>query len=386
MQKASFKNLGSLPEYDRPFVTGSYFGFIPMPTPKILDKDIEAVISCGEHPHYDAVERAAFIRTYIEQNFAELPHPLALIYRKGARKFKTSRTLAPGGYTLHYIGAPSAVAEAALIRTTISILNEEGHKSLKLELNSIGDKESFAAHEKELNNYIKKFGGHLRDDLKQILKQNVFNLFTHEDESLRELKQSAPQSISHLSAAARAHFKEVLEFVEGLGIEFGLSPNLLGEREHSSHTVFNIKHSEGEETLALGYRYSRLSKKLGLKKEIPMASCTIFIGDKNENKKIYKDLPKPKFYLIQLGQEAKIRTLGILEFLRQEKIRVHHFLGKDKLSQQLGSAEELGVPYLIIIGHKEALDGTATVRNMETRAQETIPMEALPGYLKNIKL
>ena len=162
----------------------------------------------------------------------------------------------------------------------------------------------------------------------------------------------------------------------------------MGEKNHCSHAIFAIKNlvDEVETTLAVGYRYSRLAKRLGLRKEIPMAGVTIFSAAKNAAKKIYKQLPKPKFYLVQLGQVAKMKTLSLIELLRLHHIPVHHFLGKDKLAAQLSSAESLQVSYLIIIGHKEALDGTATIRNVATRAQDTIPLELLPQYLKKISL
>ena len=116
-----------------------------------------------------------------------------------------------------------------------------------------------------------------------------------------------------------------------------------------------------------------------------MAGLTIFAKEKAAPK-LYKELPKAKFYLIQLGREAKIKTLHLIEMLRRERIPVYHFLGKDKLSAQLQGAESLHVGYLIILGHKEALEGTATVRNMQTRAQDTIPLANLPNYLKHIRL
>jgi histidyl-tRNA synthetase len=374
-------------EYDKPLITASYFGFIPIATPKITPLDLEAVSHCVHHPHYDASEKAALIRTYLKENFAALPHPLALAYRKAGNKKKS-------GYNLHFIGCQSGLAEAALIRAALSILAEEGYQNLKVELNSVGDKESLATYERELQNYVKKFGGELNENLRTELKADVFNLFRNDHEEMMQFRNSAPSSVSYLSSSARAHFKEVLEFVEALGVEFSLSPELIGEKNHASHTVFSIKSvgldrelaPEAPEVLAVGYRYSRLSKKLGLRKEVPMASVSIFLTKDEEEKKLYKELPKPKFYLVQLGRDAKIKTLGLIENLRSNRIPVHHFIGKDKLTAQLQSAEQLKVSYLIIIGQKEALDGTATIRNMSTRAQETIPLSELPAYLKNIKL
>ena len=118
-----------------------------------------------------------------------------------------------------------------------------------------------------------------------------------------------------------------------------------------------------------------------------MAGVSIFsTSPRNARRRVYKALPKPKFYLVQLGKDAKIKTLSLIELLRNHRIPLHHFLGKDKITTQLLNAENLRVPYLIIIGQKEALDDTATIRNVATRAQDTVSIENLPRYLKNITL
>src|SRR3989344_1974388 len=365
----SFKLL----QFDKPLVIASYFGFTPITAPKLTPDDAELVSHCRKLPYYDALDKAALLRTYIERDFASMPHPLALIYK--SKK--------PLTYTLHYIGSPSGIAEAALIRTALSILTDQGWKNLRLELNSIGDKDSLTFYERELLQYVKKFGTSLSEKARLILKEDAFNLFHSDDEELKRLSTSAPASLSYLSPQSRAHFKEVLEFIEGLGIEFDISPALVGEKNHSSHTIFGIRAAGARDLLATGYHYSRLSKRVGLEKEFPLVSISIFLGDKGKTR-VYKELPKPKFYLVQLGREAKIRTLGLLEELRQQHICVQHFLGKDKLSAQLPDADALSASHLIIIGHKEALDGTATVRNVSTRAQDTIPLILLPQYLKKI--
>lgn len=383
MLKTGDKPAWQLESLDKPIVTATYFGFTPIVAPKITEKDLELISHCKEHAQYDAAEKAAFIRTYFEDGLTSLPHPLSVIYRKPAWKKK------PAGYHLHFVGSSSGIAEASLIRAALSMLSELGHKNLQVSLNCIGDRESLNTYERELINFIKKFGGNLSEEIRATLKEDIFNLFQMEQEEIVQLRASAPSSISFLTSQSRQHFKEVLEFVEALNVEFSLTPELVGEKNHSSHTVFSIKNLNADglasSPLATGYRYSRLVRRFGVKKEIPMAGVTIFLDSNPVETRVYKK-PNPKFYLVQLGRDAKIRTLGLIENLRREKIPVHHFLGKDKLTAQLSTAESLRVAYLIIIGQKEALDGTATVRNILTRAQDTIVLSQLPAYLKSIKL
>src|SRR3990167_10875005 len=130
-----------LNEFDRAIVVATYFGFLPIAAPKISKNDIELSKHCGNHPHYDATEKMAVIRTYLEQNLASLPHPLALIYKKPAVKKRV------GGYSLHFIGSNSGIAEATLIRAALSILSEAGYKNLRVDINCIGDKESLSIYE-----------------------------------------------------------------------------------------------------------------------------------------------------------------------------------------------------------------------------------------------
>ncbi|MEX2013307.1 MAG: His/Gly/Thr/Pro-type tRNA ligase C-terminal domain-containing protein [Parcubacteria group bacterium] len=379
-----------LGEFDRAIVIATYFGFLPIIAPKITKQDIELTRSFIDHPHYDAIEKASVMRTYLEEDFASLPHPLALVYEKPASRKRF------GNYALHFIGSPSGIAEATLIRTTLSILSEEGYKNLRLDINCIGDRESIHAYERELVNYVHKFGTNASDEWKRSMKEDIFNVFRLEAPETLRLRELAPSSINFLSLQSRIYFKEVLEYIEALGIEFRLAPELVGERNHTSHTIFAVRNIEDKDlpagrqvtnTLAIGYRYSRLARFFGLRKEIPMAGVSIFsTSPRDAQRRVYKVLPKPKFYLVQLGKEAKIKTLSLIELLRSHRIPLHHFLGKDKITTQLLTAENLRVPYLIIIGQKEAIDDTATIRNVATRAQDTVSIGDLPRYLKNITL
>lgn len=380
-----------LREFDRPLYTAAHFGFTPIECPKITDLDFtltkdyaadSTIEQVGKTSQLipDATEKAAFLRTYLEKNLDSLSHPLSLAYKRQ----KPGRRISD--YYFHVVGYPSSMAEAILIRTALSLLSDEGYKNLVVEINSIGDKDSISAYERELQTYAKKISSDISPETKKILKEDIFRLL--KIDLPENIHSHLPSSIASLSSASRAHFKDMLECIEHLGVEFRLEHALIGNKNYASQTIFAIRNLDDESLLAKGARYSRLSKKIGFKKEIHAVDMTVF-GTAKPNtpaRRIYKELPKPKFYLVQLGREAKMKSLPLIEILRLNHIPVYHFLGRDKITAQLMSAEALHVPYLLILGHKEALDDTVTVRNVTTRAQDTVHISILPEYLKSIAL
>ncbi len=364
-----------LREFDRSLFNASYFGFTPIEAPHISNKDIENVKDCDSEAH----DKSAFLRFYTEKEFANLPHPITVCFKKrdaGKKSFT---------HCLHVIGQSSALAEAILIRTALSILSERGFEHTVVEINSIGDKDSISAYERELHQFVRKNANELEPEHKKILKDDIYEILNLKLPD--NLKDKIPPTLASLTTSSRAHFKEMLEYLEALGVDFRLTHTLVGNKSFASHTVFNIKDADDQTLLAEGYRYTRLTKKLGFKKETPAVMVTIFdLHKKAPTEKIYKELPKPRFYLIQLGQDAKMKSLPLIELLRQNHIATYHFLGKDKIIPQLSQSEFLRVPYLLVLGQKEAIDNTVTVRNVSTRAQETVKMADLPAYLKKIHL
>ena len=212
-----------------------------------------------------------------------------------------------------------------------------------------------------------------------------------------DLKVGAPTPIDSLCNDCRHHFKEVIEYVEEMGISYRINKNLVRGLDYYTRTVFEVielepdRDESGVAPLSLGGggRYDLLAKSLGSKKDVPAVGGAIGVdrvimspAHKPINPRILK---KPKVYFIQLGNEAKLKSFGIIETLRKAHIPIAQSLSKDGLAQQLAIAERSGAPYTIIFGQKEALDNTIIARNMETRSQETVKLADLPDFVKHLK-
>ncbi len=331
-----------------------------------------------------AEERVALLREYLEKNLSSLPQPVMLVHESDLIKERAKHTI-----NLEVMGTDRSVAEALLIKTAVSILKDNGYKDFSIEINSIGDKESMHKFSKELTNYYKKNLNNLSAHCRQNFKKDPFYLLhCGECDPDCKLKDAAPTSISCLSDASRAHFKEVLEFIETMGIPYKINNNLVPDKKYCSGTIFEIKEtlSSGDsgETLAIGFRYDGMAQKVGHKRDNPGVGIKIFLKKKAVIKKISK-LEKPVAFYIQLGDEAKHRSLELIEMLKNEKIFVHHMLGRDKFGSQFAHVERTKVPYVIIMGKKEFLENSVMIRENATRTQQTIPVHELAKHIKKIK-
>ena len=101
-------------------------------------------------------------------------------------------------------------------------------------------------------------------------------------------------------------------------------------------------------------------------------------------KKVKAKISKPSFYLVQFGPEAKLKSFIILNELHKAGVNVIHAIAKDKLGGQIGVAETSEVPYIILIGQKEALENSVIIRNNATRSQEIVLIFDLAERVKKL--
>jgi histidyl-tRNA synthetase len=392
MKKTTQKIQKEYTNKEKAYNIAQFYGFEGIFAPEISKSD-EAIAKTLKKLHPDntlleslmpSIEnRISLARHYLEGTLTKETQPAIVYYETPSTK-RSSKNI-----QLNILGSTKSIAEATLIKATLGILKEYGHKNLSIEVNSVGEKDSISRFNKEISTHFKKNLGALTASLRQKLSRDPFLFINDESDKLDELKESMPQVISYLNDTAKSHFKEVLEFLECMNIPYRIDNCLVGNRAYSNNTVFKIIENADtklEKILACGSRFNGLSKKAGLKRDVPGAFVSIFIDKPKDaigNNKS-SQLSKAKFYFIQFGFEAKLKSLEIIDTLREAKISVSQSLSKDKLSAQLSSAEAQDFPYLLIVGQKEAMDNTVLVRYKDTRSQMAVPVKNLVEYIKKL--
>ncbi len=353
----------------------AYFGFTPIESVMPSRQDREYALELlGEEkePMLFIDEDVAFVKKYISENWGVLPHPLLLISHSSFEKKKAM-------VSLRIMGIAGSAGEALAIRTAMSLLEEAGHKKLTIALGSIGDRESMNDFDRSLASYTRKNTPLMPPEIKKIFKDNPLAFLT--DKKLKDspFADRFPTTIASLSQNARNLLKEVIEYIEVMNIPYALDTSLISPRTCANHIVFEIRDEESGVTLARGMRLSPLTRKMGAKRETPFISVMVAGGTAKSTRKKLSD---PKFHFVQLGYTAKLLSLPLVENLRLAGIPVMFHISRDKLVSQMGPEDK--TPFLIIMGHKEALDKSVVIRDNETRAQESIPIEDAPAYIKKV--
>ena len=386
-----------------------FYGFEKIDTPILEETDL---FSKGTGLSTDIVQKQMFtlktkggdsltlrpewtpgiVRSYIEHGMFNLPQPVKLwhwgpVFRHEHPQSGRLRQFWQFGF--ESIGETGPIIDVQIIQIFYDILEELRLKNLIVEINSIGDSQCRPYYKKLLTSYFRSRENSLCSDCSRRLRENPLRILDCKEEKCGQLISQAPQSIDHLCEECHNHFKEVLEFLDGIELNYTLNPHLVRGLDYYTKTVFEI-FPEGAErknqgALVGGGRYDALVKLLG-GKDTPSAGGAggverIVALMKERNIK-FPEAIEAKVFLAQLGNLAKRKCLKLLEEFRNEKILVAESLSRDSLKVQLARANKIGVKYTLILGQKEALDGTIIIRDMDGGKQEIAKLEKVVQEIK----
>jgi len=328
---------------------------------------------------------APVVRAYIKHGMFNLSQPVKLWYFGPCFRYEKPQA---GRYRQFWqfgfevFGEESPVIDAQIIQIFYNILRELKLKNLIIEINSIGDSQCRPYYKKLLMSYFRSRESSLCADCRRRLRENPLRILDCQEEKCQRIISQAPQMIDHLCESCHSHFKEVLEFLDEIELPYRLNPYLVRGLDYYTKTVFEI-YEDSEEgraqgALTGGGRYDALVKLLGGKDTPAVGASTGIERTIAAMKTKAIRLPqesRPKIYLAQLGTLAKRKSLRLLEDFRKAKIQVSESFGRDSLKAQLARADKIEVKYTLILGQREALEGTIIIRDMKTGRQETIKTE-----------
>jgi len=280
------------------------------------------------------------------------------------------------------LGTHDVAADAELILLADDILKKIFlNKKIKLEINSLGDKDTLKKFKNNLSVYFKKYKSKLSLDAQNRIESNPLRILDSKNKNDNEICQEAPKILDFYSKEAKNKFEEIKNLLSNYSIEFEVNPNLVRGLDYYCHTVFEFKSNElgSQDTLIGGGRYDGLTKILG-GPDIPGVGWAG--GVERIMMLIEEDIKvQQKTHLIVMKEDFRSYGLNILNKLRKNNIPVF-FDYKYNLKKSLSYASNVNARYAIIIGEEEVKKHSYTIKDLKKNTQKTILFDSLISFLK----
>ncbi|MBU0951689.1 MAG: histidine--tRNA ligase [Elusimicrobia bacterium] len=284
-----------------------------------------------------------------------------------------------------YFGNAHPTADAELILLTRDIYFSLGINNLLIEINSIGCEECRPKYRDNLIDFLNKNKEKLCEDCKVRLEKNPLRTLDCKIDKNLFIEGKVPTINKALCTDCASHFGLLQDLLNEASVKFSINPYIVRGLDYYTRTVFEVK-VEGTDAICAGGRYDRLIKLIG-GEETPAIGFAIGV-DRTVDllKTINISTPKicPVFLVTQQNESVIKNSFALLQQLNTQKIpAVGPYPGKS-FKAQMRLADSSGSRYVLILGETETQTGSATIKDMAAKTQETLKQKEVIQKLVNI--
>ena len=283
------------------------------------------------------------------------------------------------------IGTHDAALDAEVISIADAGFKKLGLTKYRLEMTSLGDAESRAAHRVDLVKFIA--GLELDEETKERAKLNPLRLFDDKRDEVRGLMAKAPILLDYLSPESKANFVEVQEHLTAMGISFTINPRMVRGLDYYTGTTFEFVHDllGAQSGIGGGGRYDGLMGEIG-GQDITGIGFGIgldraLLAVEAEGVVIPENFVSDLF-IIPMGVAAKSAALKYAADLRAAGFRVELAFGDRALKTAMKIADKSGARYSLVIGDEEMASGVVEVKEMSSGTANSVRLDSLASALK----
>ena len=331
---------------------------------------------------------AGTVRAFIEHNRAADPLPQKYFYL--GPMFRHERPQAGRLRQFHQFGVESfgtsdPRADIEVIALLWRLLSDLALPDLTLEINSLGTSADRAAYKPILLAFLSQQKSLLCENCRRRMDTNPLRVLDCKVPGCRAVTESAPKLTDHLSPEAAAHFDQVLAGLHALAIPYRLNPRLVRGLDYYCFTSFEITstHLGAQNAVGAGGRYDGLVETLG-GPSVPAVGFAIGLERvslmlSNAFSSFRSD---GLYYVAAFGEKGTKLGIVLIDELRRAGISAHTDYRPTTLKAHLRQADRSKCRYAIFLGDDEAVRGSIILRDLESKAQEELPLEGLPSLLK----
>ncbi|WP_018149910.1 histidine--tRNA ligase [Leeia oryzae] len=249
-----------------------------------------------------------------------------------------------------------------------------GLTNVALEINTLGDTESRAAHRASLISYLESHAELLDEEAKRRLHTNPLRILDTKNPSMQAMVDAAPKLIDFVSEDSLKHFEKFQSYIRQAGIDYQINSRLVRGLDYYNRTVFEWTTTQlgSQGTICGGGRYDGLIEQMGGK---PAPACGFGMGIERillllEAQEIALPLQTLDIYLAQQGEQAAAFAWQVASQLRQAGFSVQQHMGEASFKSQMKKADQSGARFAVIIGDDEASAQQVTLKPLRQAGEQ----------------
>ena len=330
---------------------------------------------------------AGVMRAVIEQNLDRGQLPVKVWY--SGQFFRAERPQA-GRYRQFYqvgieaIGLDDPAIDAEVIAIADKGFKNLGLKNYRLEITSLGDAQSRAAHRVDLLSFISSLD--LDETTQARAAMNPLRLFDDKRPEMQEKMANAPLLLDYLSKESQSNFETVQRYLTAMGIAFTINPRMVRGLDYYTGTTFEFIHPDlgAQSGIGGGGRYDGLMEILG-GQSLSGIGFGLGVDRALLAAMAEKTLPESDFtsdlFIIPLGDAAMEYALRIAQDLRGSKFSVELAFGERSLKGSMKAADKSGAQFVVVIGDSEIEQGEVALKRMSDGVVTSVKIAELQKEL-----
>ena len=290
-------------------------------------------------------------------------------------------------FGVEVFGSEDASVDAEIISIPVNLYKMLRLKGIKVNINTLGDKESREAYRTALIEYFKPHIDELCDDCKERFLKNPLRILDCKIDSSKDIMESAPKTIDYLNEVSKNHFNKVKKYLDSLNIDYEVNTSLVRGLDYYTHTVFEVEAKvEGfgsQNVLCGGGRYDNLVETLDGPKTsgVGFAMGLERLMTALDYEKI--DLPiinNIDMYVIPMSEEDKNYALNITQDLRLNGFIVDTDYNNRNLKNNFKVADRLQARFIILIGEEERQEDIITIKKNDGHSEYKVLKQDLVDF------
>src|SRR6266550_1123128 len=330
---------------------------------------------------------AGVVRAYVEAEMYKV-EPVRKLYYMGPM-FRRERPQKGRMRQFHQIGAEALGRGDPFIDAEVLLLLNDFFESLgltepTLQLNSLGDAECRPQYREKLLAFLKAREEYLCANCRRRIDRNPLRALDCKEPGCIEATQDAPSILDSLCVNCRDHFGTVQRLLRETNVKYTLNPRMVRGLDYYCRTTFEWTTAQlgSQSAIAAGGRYDGLVEQLG-GPAIPGVGFAMGVERLTMLLKMQDNAAVSglSLYIVWVGERARDWAFPLVHRLRKKNVAVEMEGEARSLKSQMRRADKFNAKSVLIIGDDELAKGKAMLRDMASKQQEEIGLDAIDAEL-----